>query len=194
VISAILLAAGESRRMGRFKQLLELGERTFVEHCIENLLASRVGEVVVVTGHRESEVRAALKLAPVKFAHNASYRSGMSSSIKRGVQAVSDKAKACLISLVDQPRIDTHTINKLVAEYERSSRPIVIATFGGRRGHPIILDLSLKEEILGIDESIGLRQVISAHASEIAYVEVYTNAVVEDCDSPEDYERMKDLH
>lgn len=192
MISAILLAAGESRRMGRFKQLLELGEGTFVEHCVENLLASRVDEIVVVTGHRESEVRAALKRAPVRFAHNAGYRSGMSSSIKCGVQAVSERAKACLISLVDQPRIDSHTINELITEYELSSRPIVIPIFSERRGHPILLDLSLKEEITRIDESVGLRQVISAHASEIAYVQVYTGAVVEDCDSPEDYERMKD--
>ena len=192
MISAILLAAGESRRMGRFKQLLELGEKNFVEHCVENLRASRVDEIVVVTGHRESDVRDALERAPVKFAHNAGYRSGMSSSIKIGVQAVSDRATACLISLVDQPRIDSFITNELIEEYERSSRPIVIPTFGGKRGHPIVFDLSLKEEILAVDESIGLRQVISAHASEIAYVEVYTNAVVEDCDSPEDYERMKD--
>lgn len=192
MISAILLAAGQSRRMGRFKQLLELGEKTFIEHCVDNLRASRVEEIIVVTGHREAEVRSVLERAQVRFAHNARYRSGMSSSIKVGVQAVSARATACLISLVDQPRIDTDIINKLVAEYERFRWPIVIPTFGGKRGHPIILDLSLKEEILAIDESIGLRQVISAHSSEIAYIEVYASAVVEDCDSPEDYERVKD--
>jgi molybdenum cofactor cytidylyltransferase len=192
VISAILLAAGESRRMGRFKQLLELGEKTFIEHCVDNLRASHVEEIIVVTGHREAEVRSVLERAPVRFAHNAGYRSGMSSSIKVGVQAVSDRATACLISLVDQPRIDTDIINKVVAEYERCRRPIVIPTFGAKRGHPIILDLSLKEEILAIDESIGLRQVISAHSSEIGYVEVHASYVVEDCDSPEDYERLKD--
>src|SRR6266481_5551917 len=108
MIAAVLLAAGESRRMGDFKQLLRLGNKTFVEHCVDNLLASTVEEVIVVTGHREAEVPRAIANRPVKFVHNGDYQSGgMASSIKHGVRHVSDKADACVISLVDQPRIET---------------------------------------------------------------------------------------
>ena len=108
MISALLLAAGESRRMGDFKQLLRLGDKSFVEHCVDNLLASRVGEVVVVTGHRESEVRRAIGGRRVIFAYNAEYKSGMTSSIKRGMHAVSESSNACVLALVDQPRRRVH--------------------------------------------------------------------------------------
>ena len=193
MISAILLAAGESRRMRQFKQLLLLGEKTFVEHCVENLLASRVDEIIVVTGHRESEVRAAVATRTVRFVHNTGYRAGMASSIKCGVRAVPDGSRACLIALVDQPQIGPNVIDQLIDVYENARPRITIPTFGGKGGHPIILDLSLKQEILEMDQSIGLRQVISAHSSEIARVEVFSPDVVEDCDLPEDYDRIRNL-
>src|SRR6266481_1581854 len=106
MISALLLAAGESRRIGDFKQLMKLGDKSFVEHCVDNLLASSVGELIVVTGHRESEVQRAIGDRRVLFAYNSEYRSGMTSSIKRGMRAVSENSKACVLALVDQPRID----------------------------------------------------------------------------------------
>ena len=195
MISAVLLAAGESRRMGQFKQLLLLGEKTFVEHCVETLLAARVDEIIVVTGHRESEVRAAAAAGTraVRFVHNTDYRAGMASSIKCGVQAVPDGSKACLIALVDQPQIGPNVIDQLIDVYENARPRITIPTFKGKGGHPIILDLSLKQEILEMDQSIGLGQVISAHSSEIARVEVFSSDVVEDCDLPEDYERIRNL-
>ncbi len=191
MISAVLLAAGESRRMGQFKQLLQLGEKNFVEHCVENLLASRVDEIIIVTGHRESEVRAAVATRAVRFVHNSDYRTGMASSIKCGVRAVPYNSKACLISLVDQPQIPPSVIDQLIDVYENARPRIIIPTFDGKGGHPIILDLSLKQEILEMDQSVGLRQVISAHSSEIARVEVFSHDVVEDCDLPEDYERIR---
>jgi molybdenum cofactor cytidylyltransferase len=179
--------------MGQFKQLLQLGEKSFVEHCVENLLASRVGEIIIVTGHRESEVRAALATSAVRFVHNRDYRTGMASSIKCGVRAVPDNSKACLISLVDQPQIGPSVIDQLIDVYENARPRIIIPTFDGKGGHPIILDLSLKQEILEMDQSVGLRQVISVHSSEIARVEVFSHDVVEDCDLPEDYERIRNL-
>ncbi len=177
--------------MGQFKQLLQLGEKTFVEHCVENLLASRVDEIIVVTGHRESEVRAALRSRAVRFVHNTGYRTGMASSIKCGVRAVPDNSKACLISLVDQPRIGPNVVDQLIDVYENARPRIIIPTFDGKGGHPILLDLSLKQEILEMDQAVGLRQVISAHSSEIARVAVFSRDVVEDCDLPEDYERIR---
>lgn len=190
MIAAVLLAAGESRRMREFKQLLRLGDKTFVEHCVDNLLASSVDEVIVVTGHRESEVRRAIGNRPVKIAHNPDYESGMTSSIKCGVRHVSDSAKACVISLVDQPRIDTGTIDHLIEAYESVRSLIVIPTYGEKSGHPILLDLALREEILAMDPEIGLRQVVLAHSAVITRVPVSSPTVLEDCDLPEDYERL----
>lgn len=191
MIVAVLLAAGESRRMGKLKQVLPLGDKTLVEHCVDNLLASKVNKVIVVTGHRESEVRGAIGNRPVKIVHNADYERGMASSIKRGMKEISDRAGACIISLVDQPRIDHATIDCLVDTYIRESSLIVIPTYGGKSGHPILLDLALRDEVLGMDLEGGLRQVVLAHREAIHRVEVANSAVLEDCDVPEDYERLK---
>lgn len=194
MITAVLLAAGESRRMGEFKQLLRFGDKTFVEHCVDNLLASNVDEVIVVTGHRESEVRRAIANRPVEIVHNADYQSGMASSIKSGVKQVSDSADACVISLVDQPQIDTATIDLLIQVYiganDRGRPLIVIPTYDERNGHPILLDLALREEILEMDSGSGLRQVVLAHSDRIMRVPVSTAKILQDCDVPEDYERL----
>ena len=195
MIAAVVLAAGASRRMGDFKQLLRLGDKTFVEHCVDNLLASTVDQVIVVTGHREAEVRRAIANRPVKVVHNRHYRSGMASSIKQGVRHVSDKADACVISLVDQPRIDAAVINRLIQVYkegahDRGSSLIVIPTYGEKNGHPILLDLALREEILAMDLESGLLRVVFEHSGATIRVPVVRSDVLEDCDVPEDYERL----
>ncbi|MFY9553688.1 MAG: nucleotidyltransferase family protein [Blastocatellia bacterium] len=190
MISAILLAAGESRRMGEFKQLLGFHDKTFVEHCVDNLLAARLDEVVVVTGHRESEVRAALGDRPVRFVKNPQYRSGMSSSIKSGFLALSEGTKACVLALVDQPHIGTEVIDSLIETHETSNSLVTIPRYEGKNGHPIVLDLSLKEEILSMDPAKGLRQVVAANRGRIVHVEVSNGAVLEDFDLPEDYKRL----
>ena len=200
MITAVLLAAGESRRMGDFKQLLRLGGKTFVEHCVDNLLASKVDDVIVVTGHRELEVVHAIANRPVKIVYNPDYQRGMASSIKHGVRHVSDNSDACLISLVDQPRIDTAVIDRLIQVYKDGvyedgacgSGPllIVIPTYEERGGHPILLDLALREDILTMDVDVGLRQVVLAHSGSITRVPVSSADVLEDCDLPEDYERL----
>lgn len=190
MISAILLAAGESRRMGQFKQLLPLGSKSFVEHCVDTLLASRVDEVIIVTGHRESEVRLVLGDRPVRFAHNADFRSGMASSVKCGVRSLSESTSAIVLALVDQPQIGVEVINKVIEVYEKTSAVIVIPTYARKNGHPILLDMKLREEILAMDPEQGLRQVVQAHLAEVSLVEVSNRAVLEDFDLPEDYERI----
>ena len=188
--SAVLLAAGESKRMGEFKQLLRFNGKTFVECCVDNLLASRANEVVVVTGYREQDVRAALGSRPVRFAHNEEYRSGMSLSIKRGVEALPASASAVIVALVDQPQIGPGIINQVIENYEKMRPLIVVPTYGGRNGHPIAIDLSLKEQILAMDPDLGLRHVVHMNADRVARVEVASEAVLIDCDFPEDYSRL----
>lgn len=190
IITAVLLAAGESRRMGDFKQLLRLGDKTFVEHCVDQLLASGVGEVIVVTGHRESDVQRAIGDRSVRFAHNAEYRSGMASSIKRGIRAASENARAFLIALVDQPQIQAETIRQLIQAYEVKPAGIVIPRYDGRNGHPILLDGRLRDEILNMSLEDGLREVVREHADEVLRIDVSSRTVVDDCDLPEDYQRL----
>lgn len=176
--------------MGEFKQLLTFAGKTFIECCADQLLASRVGEVIVVTGHREADVRLTLGNRDVRFAHNPDYRQGMSSSVKRGVRAVSPATTAVLVALVDQPQIDVAIIDRVIAEFEQQRASIVIPTYGGRNGHPVLIDLRLRDELLTFDDAQGLRQVIHAHAEEVARIEVASDAVLLDFDYPEDYRRL----
>ena len=119
--------------MGRFKQLLQFAGKTFVESCIDSLLASRVDEVVVVTGHRHREVRNAIGSRPVRVVHNPDYEFGMSSSVKCGVEALPLDIQACLIALVDQPQMETGIINRVIEAYLERARPR--GTFLATRKH-----------------------------------------------------------
>lgn len=190
MISAILLAAGESKRMGDFKQLLPFEGKPFVLCAVDNLLDAGADEIIVVTGHRQSDVRAALRDRVVRFIHNADYKSGMSESIKCGVQAVSQQAEAILIALADQPQIGAAVIRRLIEVWKRDRPPILVPTFEGRNGHPVIFDIGLKKEILSVDPREGLRKVVEMHRREVLRVEADAEVLV-DFDSPEDYRRIK---
>ena len=191
MVSAIILAAGESKRMGRFKQLLTLDGKTFVECCVDNLLASKASELIVVTGHRDADVRAALPGRQIRFVHNPDYRDGMASSVKIGISALREDANACLIALVDQPQIGIDVFNLVIDTYLQEAALIVLPAYCGRRGHPILLDLKLRDEILEMDPGLGLRQVLNAHQTQTRYVEVKTETVLFDFDTPEDYQRAE---
>ncbi|MCI0491074.1 MAG: nucleotidyltransferase family protein [Blastocatellia bacterium] len=176
--------------MGEFKQLLPFAGKTFIECSVDNLLASRAGEVIVVTGYRAEDVSRAIGGRRVRCVYNPDYRSGMSASIKRGVQAVSEGARAVMIALADQPQIGPDICDQVIEAYEKSRAQIVVPAYEGRNGHPIILDLSLKAEILAIDAQQGLRQVIHARPERVFRVEVASEDVLVDFDFPEDYRRI----
>jgi CTP:molybdopterin cytidylyltransferase MocA len=114
----------------------------------------------------------------------------MASSIKRGVKALSERTRAFVLALVDQPQIEVEMINLVIDEFERSPAIIVIPTHEGKGGHPIVIDVSLKEEILTLDLEQGLRQVVRAHLDKVLRVEVANPVVLEDFDLPEDYQRL----
>lgn len=193
MISAILLAAGESRRMGGdFKPLLKWGTRTVIGACIDNLKRSRVDEIIVVLGFRESEIRARLAGAGVQFAINRDYSKGMLSSLKTGLPLVSPRCDGVLIALVDQPMVGPEAINPLVISFGDYEKRISVPTYEGKHGHPIIISRELEDEIMKLDESDpdGLKVLINAHRHEIQEVPVDSSAVLDDIDLPEDYTRL----
>jgi molybdenum cofactor cytidylyltransferase len=190
MISAILLAAGESRRMGDFKQLLPFHGKTFVECCVDNLLATSLDEVIVVTGHRHAEVEQALASRQIRLAFNAAYRTGMSSSIQRGVQALDEKTSAILIALADQPQIHSSLISKIIAAHQAERPLLVVPVYDQRRGHPIILDARLRDEILAIDPAQGLRQLVQVHREQTLFLEMTSDSILLDFDYPQDYQKF----
>ncbi|MDX6527855.1 MAG: molybdenum cofactor cytidylyltransferase [Blastocatellia bacterium] len=188
-ISAILLAAGRSRRMGAFKPLLTFGDRTVIECCLNNLRAAGVEDIVVVVGHRAEDIRAQLKNLDVTFAVNPDPDSEMSASIARGVAAVSPSAEGLIIALVDHPAVPSQTIGILIDEWRRGA-PLVQPEHEGRGGHPVLVDLTYRNELLALDPESGLRALFTAHRAEVRRVPVSSPFVARDMDTWEDYQRL----
>ncbi len=193
MISAILLAAGESSRMnGDFKPLMKWGTRSIIAQCIDNLKRSRVDEIIVVLGHRQSEVRSRLAGAGVQFAINEDFRRGMISSIQTGLPLISPRSKGIMISLVDQPMVGPDVINPLVVSFGDFDKKISIPTFEGKHGHPIIISRDFNEEIMKLsdDNPEGFKAILNNHRNEIQEIPVNSGSVLEDIDTYEDYQRL----
>jgi molybdenum cofactor cytidylyltransferase len=187
MIWAIILAAGESKRMGRQKLLLPFGRNTVIETIVRTALDSSADGTLVVLGADQDEVRQALKLYPVKLTVNEDFALGMLSSIQAGFQSLTGRIRAAIIMLGDQPAIPAEVLDDLIAAYQSKGRGIVIPVHGGRRGHPVLIDMKYKAEVMGLDPEVGLRQLVLAHSQDVLEVEAQTPAVLTDMDVPADY-------
>lgn len=193
---AVILAAGESRRMGRLKQLLPWGDRTMVEAAVDAALAApEIDEVIVVLGHEARLVAYALasRSRPgMRVVVNPDYRLGMLSSVKTGVRALGPETEAFLIAPADQPGISEGDYCLVVQAY-LSALPrvdIVVPTYRGRGGHPTLFAGALRQEVLDLPhDGRGLRDLISRHEGRVLRVELERSGMVEDLDTAEDYER-----
>ena len=188
MLSAILLAAGESKRMGEPKQLMPLGSSTVVEQAIDNLLNSAVNEVIVVLGYRAEEITKTIAAKPVKIIVNPNYRQGMSTSIIAGLNLVYHQAQAVMLALGDQPLVDSQTINRLIEEFYNHDKGIAVPTYQGRRGHPIIFAIKYKPKLLELEGDIGGREIIKQHPDDILEVAVDSESVITDIDTRADYQ------
>lgn len=176
---------------GRNKLLAKMEGKPMVRRVVETALSSRVDEVIVVLGWEESKVREALSELPCRFVVNKNYEDGQSSSVKAGLNEVGEATRAILILPGDVARIDTRSINLVVDEYNRENRPIVVAAYQNKPGHPILLSRELFKEIQEIDEqSAGLKSVISNHVAEVRLVETNSENVLRDVDTPEDLKQL----
>jgi molybdenum cofactor cytidylyltransferase len=187
LISAILLAAGQSKRMRRIKQLMPFGQSTIVERTIDNLLNSAISETIVVLGYREEEVRKTIAGRTVKIAINPDYQQGMSTSIIAGLKQIDQRARAVLIALGDQPFVDSRTINSLVEAFTAHKRGIIIPVYQGRRGNPVVFAIRYKGELLNLKGDVGGREIIKRHPDDVFEVAVNCDGVLIDIDTMENY-------
>jgi len=187
MIWAVVLAAGESRRMGTQKLLLPFGDTTVVGAVVRTARASRAGGTVVVLGADREAVRAELAPAGVGFALNEDYHLGMLSSVQAGFRALPAGAKAAVIMLGDQPFLAASAVDAVIAAYETAGRGLVVPVFRGRRGHPLLVDLEYRDEVLGLDQADGLRRLLRSHPADIVEVETGDANILRDLDTPEDY-------
>lgn len=189
-VTAVILAAGESRRMGTQKVLLPYGETTVLGHIIGALKEGGVSDVVVVTGHKPDPVREAAQQAGARVAHNDAYKEGMLSSVRCGLRA-SDDAEAHLIALGDQPSIRASAVQRVREEFHnrRGKDVIVVPATGGKRGHPLLFSAAFRDEVLNDFDDVGLRGLLQRHPDAIAEAQIDDDGVLRDMDYPEDYQR-----
>lgn len=187
MVSAILLAAGEGKRMGRPKLLMPFGRYTVLEQTIDNLLSSNVDEVVVVLGARAGEIKHVIADRPVKVMINPDYHRGMSTSLIAGLKQVDGKAQKVMVALADQPLIDGETYNRLIEASLGCDKGIVVPTYRTKRGNPVIFSIKYKSELLGLEGDVGGREILKKHPDDIFEVAVDSESVNIDINTLDDY-------
>jgi molybdenum cofactor cytidylyltransferase len=188
-VAGILLAAGESRRMGFPKPLLKLGERTFIEHILATMLEV-LPHVVVVLGAYSERVRAVIPADPrIVVTENREFTRGQLSSLKIGIESLPIAIDGAVVHLSDHPIVLADTFRAVLSRYGRGGEQIVITRYQGHRGHPVIFDRSVFDELVHTRDSDGARQVVNADPSRVTYVDVEDPGVVQDLDTPEDLAR-----
>jgi CTP:molybdopterin cytidylyltransferase MocA len=188
--AAIVLAAGMSRRMGRHKPLLQIGDRSMIAHVVDGIVHAGISKVFIITGFEASSVRGALDQYPVEFIHNDDYLAGgMLSSVQLGVRAARSNCDAYFISLGDQPFIRPESFREMQAAFTKSHAAILLPTFNGKHGHPILVASRMADEILSLASDQTLNDLTRENADQTLEISVDDPAVVEDIDTPEDYAR-----
>ena len=191
-IGAVVLAAGESRRMGKPKMILPWGDSTVIARVCEVLLTSGILEIRVVTGGGREEVDAALQHLPVNTVFNPEYANrNMIHSLQTGIACLSENLKATLVVLGDQPQIELETVCRLVEAFQDIGAPLIIPSYQYRRGHPWLVSRSLWPEILALQPPATLRDYLNNHSAQIEYINLATPTILKDLDTPEDYARER---
>jgi molybdenum cofactor cytidylyltransferase len=189
MVTAIVLAAGESRRMGALKPLLPYGSATVLQTVVRSLKASPVDRVLVVLGHRSEEIAASLKGEGVETVFNPRYLDGMLSSVQAGIAAAPEETAWFVIALGDQPSLRPSTVTQLLNETRNGGTGIVVPSYSGRRGHPLLIHARYRGEIGALSGETGLRELVQRHPDAIRHVVVPDERVLSDMDTPEDYAR-----
>jgi molybdenum cofactor cytidylyltransferase len=191
MIAGLILAAGESTRMGTPKATLTYRGRTFLERILQTLGEVDIARIVVVLGHQAEDIRRQVKFEPAQVVINPDYRSGQTSSLQVGLRSLgADKPEAVLLCLVDHPAVCAETVRRILATFRLCGAPVVIPTFKGRRGHPVLLGRQVFDELLELACDAGADSVVRRHRPITQFVEVEDEGVVIDVDDPESYRRL----
>jgi molybdenum cofactor cytidylyltransferase len=192
-VAAVVLAAGGASRMGELKQLLPVGGQPMVRRATEAVCAAGLAQVVVVVGAQAEAVTAALAGLPLDVVVNEAWAEGLSSSLRAGLGALRPEIQATLVILADQPALTPGLLRTLVDRYRATGAPLVVPFFQGRRGNPVLVDRRLFAEMQTIKGDRGARVLLARYQDALERVEIDDPAVVNDVDTPEEYERAKGL-
>jgi molybdenum cofactor cytidylyltransferase len=189
-VSGLVLAAGASTRLGQPKQLLPFGRTTLLGHVVaEARAASALDEVVVVIGGAADEVRARVDLAGATVVENPQFGEGCSASYRTGLGAVDPRAEAVVILLGDQPGVDRQVIDTVVDEWRRTRGRVLLASYQGREGHPLIFSRDLFDQLVALHGDKAAWKIVDAHRGEIRAVPI-DRPHPRDVNTREEYEAL----
>ncbi len=192
MIAAIVLAAGQSTRMGKAKMLLPWGETTVIGMVVSTLKEAGVTDIHVVTGGTHAQLNKLLQEYKVHLIFNDQYMNGeMLTSIQVGLRNIGGEINAILIVLGDQPQIEPAVVRAVIERYRSTAHEIIVPSYKMHRGHPWLLAKSYWREILGLHPPQTLRDFLNEHNRDIDYVGVDTSSVIQDLDTKEDYHRYQ---
>ncbi len=190
-IPGIILAAGSSSRMGRTKQVLPFHGKPILSHVIENCLDSDLSNVFAVIGHDAQTIKASIDFSKISLVMNEEYAKGQSSSLKKGLNAISTQCDGAMFLLGDQPLVDADIINILIKEFYKSNAPIIIPFHKGKRGNPVIIARTLFPRLKSLTKDTGARVLFNEYKNKIHRVDIANPAILLDLDTLEDYQKLE---
>lgn len=188
-VSAILLAAGSSRRTGQLKQLLPLGDKPIIRHCLDCIIASGIKDIVAVVGQK-GEIVKTINDLPVKIVFNEAPESEMAESVRIGLRVIDDSSTGVLICLSDHPLVLPETLRVLIDSHSGDPGKIIIPMYTGKRGHPSLFPIHAIKEIF---EGLNLRDVINKTPGRIKNINVEDEGILLDMDTIEDYKKISKI-
>jgi molybdenum cofactor cytidylyltransferase len=187
MINAIILAAGESKRMGKLKPLLRFNDKTFLEQIISVLKLSDVDRITVVLGPEAETIKKSVDLTGVNIVINKNYKKGQLSSLIAAIEKTPKQTDAILVCLVDNPFITEDVVNKIIGKFKETNNPIIVPVFNKKRGHPVLFSRSLFNELTNAPEEQGARHVLYSNEEKILEVETSESGILIGIDTPDDY-------
>ena len=190
MISAILLAAGQSKRMnGENKLTKEIQGTPVIKHSVKNILASSINELIIVLGYQKEIIEKLIdKNEKIKFVFNKNFESGMASSIKTGLNNFSEKTEAFFICLGDMPMVNSNIYNQLINS--RNQKNIIVPTYNGQHGNPVLFDKSMKEKIMDITGDVGAKKILELNKDKIFYLEINDQSIVKGFNNQDDFSSL----
>ena len=188
-VSCMILAAGKSTRMGQQKLLLPFDGKSMIRSIVEKSLNSDSGQTLVVIGSHKEELTKELADCSVLLVENTKFEDGMLSSVQVGFAAIHSQSEAVIVLLGDQPMVSEEVINRLISVFQKTAKGLIIPTFNGKRGHPVLISSKYQQSIQLLNPEIGLRDLFLKNSQDILEIEVSCDDVLKDIDTPEDYLR-----
>ena len=190
MVSAILLAAGQSKRMGGENKLTKkIRDISLIKHSVKNILASSVDELIIVLGYQKEIIEKLIdKNNKIKFVFNKDFENGMASSIKTGLNNLSEKTEAFFICLGDMPMVNHDIYNQLIKS--KDNKKIIIPTYKGQQGNPVLFNKSMKEKIMSITGDVGAKKILELNKDKILNVEINDQSIAKDFNTQNDFNSL----